>query len=387
VWRNDILVSPDDLITFAWSAPMRDLAAELDLSDVGLRKLLARCGVSPPPQGYWNKLRAGKPVPIRPKAPSRRPGGTGRLSVDARFAKMLSPAAPLSSDGPFASAVVPESLDELYTQELKAIGSASVPKALDRPHKGLLQLLKKEQRRREKAAESAWFSEQPKFDTPLGKRRIRILNAIFLALGRRGHDGDAYEHDGDIHARAIVGNTYLGLDLAIAGKHRTVRQYGYLRPAPDLPASTPLVLRLNLNFNGKATVSWQDDDSGTLETKVAQITAGIIVEGEKKFRRSLREAEERIRQEQIEQGKRRQERLAQLNQKRLQDLRMSGDLLRQAHDIRALVDQVRHAIDEGSLEIDASTLQAWQQWALGEADRIDPVRSGQIFTHLQEPSV
>jgi len=38
--RNDFMVSPDDLIAFAWSAPMRELAAKVGLSDVGLRKLL-----------------------------------------------------------------------------------------------------------------------------------------------------------------------------------------------------------------------------------------------------------------------------------------------------------------------------------------------------------
>jgi hypothetical protein len=32
---------PEDLIAYAWSAPMRDLAQKLNMSDVGLRKLLA----------------------------------------------------------------------------------------------------------------------------------------------------------------------------------------------------------------------------------------------------------------------------------------------------------------------------------------------------------
>src|SRR5687767_14215484 len=124
---------------------MRDLAAKLELSDVGLKKLLTRCGVASPPQGYWNKIRAGKRVPALPKAPPRRPGELGRSSVDARFAKVLTIAAPLASDGPFASALVPEDLDELHAQELKALGKVSVPQTLDRPHKGLVQMLKREQ--------------------------------------------------------------------------------------------------------------------------------------------------------------------------------------------------------------------------------------------------
>ncbi len=38
-------VTLDDLIGFAWSAPMRELAAQIGLSDVGLKKLLKSHGV------------------------------------------------------------------------------------------------------------------------------------------------------------------------------------------------------------------------------------------------------------------------------------------------------------------------------------------------------
>jgi hypothetical protein len=178
VWQKDILVLPDDLIAFDWSAPMRDLAAKLDLSDVGLKKLLTRCGVASPPQGYKNKIRAGKRVPALPKAPPRRPGELGRATVDARFKKVLSIAAPLASNGPFASALIPEELDELLAQELKAIGKASVPQTLDRPHKGLVQLLRQEQRRRDKNAEREWTFDEP---TPQNTA-IRIDKTILDAM-------------------------------------------------------------------------------------------------------------------------------------------------------------------------------------------------------------
>lgn len=382
---NDILVLPDDLRAFAWSAPMRDLAAKVDLSDVGLKKLLARYGVAPPPQGYWNKLLAGKPVPTLPKSPPRRPGELGRLKVDGCFAKVMQQASPLSSKGPFVSALVPECLAQLYEQELKAVGHASVPKTLDRPHKGLLALLKQEARRREKFAKSNWNWDQPKFDTPLGKRGLKLLNGLFLALSKRGHDGEAYEHDGKIHARAIVGDTYLGLNLALVGKHPMVREHGYLRPAPGLPATTPIMIRVDPGFDRKYGEAWKDDADGNLESKIASIAATIIVAGEAKFRKGLREAEERTERERLEQEKRRQEKIAELNRQRLQDLRTSGELLRQAQDIRALVESVRQSIIEGSTDVDASILNAWEQWALAEADKIDPVRSRQFLTHLYAP--
>ena len=383
---NDILVLPEDLIAFAWSAPMRDLAAKLDISDVGLRKQLTNYGVPLPPQGYWNKVHAGKPLPSRPSLPPRRPGQVGRVKVDPRYAKVLSIAEAMPSSGPFGSAIVPDDLDDLRTLELKAIGRVMVPKTIGVPHKGLVHLLKQEARRQEKFLKSNWETDRPLFDSPVSKRCFRILNSLFLVLSKRGHDGDAYEHSGELHARAIIGDTYLGLNLAIAGKHKKVRRNGYERPAPDLPASTALVLSLAPDFDGRTSKSWQDDGDSRLEDKIPVIAADLIVAGEARFRKSLKEAEARAKQAHHEKERQRQKRLQELNQQRLDDLKMSGDLLRQAQDIRMLVERVRMAITEGAAEIDEARLTAWEQWALGEADRIDPINSGQFLSHLDEPS-
>jgi hypothetical protein len=382
---NDILVLPDDLREFAWSAPLRDLAQKVGLSDVGLKKLLVSHGVPTPPQGYWNKVLAGKPVPKCPKAPPRGPGEIGRASVDARFATILRAAAPLPSSGPFASTLVPDDLDELYEQELKAIGRVGVPKTLDRVHRALTQILKQEERRRAKVADSNWHWDVPKFENALDKRRLRILNAVFLALAKRDHDGDAYESDGEIHATAIVGDTRMGLAVTVAGTHRKVRLHGRMVPSPDLPAKTPLAFRVDQDFDGKVAKSWEDDAIGTLETKIATIAAGIIVAGEAKFRRGLREAEERAEQQRVLEEKRRQEELAAKNRERLQGLHRSGELLRQAEDLRALVARFRQATVDGSAEIDPASIDAWEQWALAEADKLDPVKSGQIMDHLRAP--
>jgi hypothetical protein len=176
--RTEVLVLPQDLQDFAWSAPMRDLAAKVGLSDVGLKKLLKSHGVITPPQGHWNRVHAGKPVPKCPELPARRPGETGRIHVDHRFANVLSAVEPMSSSGPFASAAVPEDLDELYLQELKAIGRMTVPRKLERFHCGLSQIFKQEERRRAKFAASNWSWDAPKFDGALDQRRFRILNAI-----------------------------------------------------------------------------------------------------------------------------------------------------------------------------------------------------------------
>ena len=151
---NGIQVLPDDLIKFAWSEPMRDLAAKIGMSDVGLRKLFVSMDIVPPPQGYWNKLRAGKPVPEMRRTQPRKPGTTGRLIIDRRFEPFVPQAQPLSSAGPFATALVPEDLEELRRMELKAVGKATTPRSLEGAHRGLRDVLAKEEKRRAKSAES-----------------------------------------------------------------------------------------------------------------------------------------------------------------------------------------------------------------------------------------
>lgn len=323
---NDILVLPQDLQDFAWSSPMRDLAAKIGISDVGLRKLLKTHGVITPPQGHWNRVLAGKPVPKTPKAPARRPGETGRARVDARFAKVLTTVERTPSSGPFVSSVVPEDLEQLYAQELKAIGRAVASRNFDRVHHGLTRIFKREQQRREKSATERYNWDSPKFDTPLDQRRLKLFNAVFMTLSKHGHDASADERDGEIDATAIVGDTHVDLDIAIVGKHRTVRMHGRDRPAPDVPASTPLKFVIDAGERRTGNTRWQDDVDGKLESKIAEITAAVIVAGEAAFRRHLRESEELDEQFRRWEQQRRRDQIEAQNRERLKQLRESGDL-------------------------------------------------------------
>jgi hypothetical protein len=82
----------------------------------------------------------------------------------------------MSWAGPFASKYVPEDLEELRANELKAIGKVTVPKSLERYHPGLSDLMKKEAKRRAKHEASRWNWDAPKFDGPLDQRKLRLLN-------------------------------------------------------------------------------------------------------------------------------------------------------------------------------------------------------------------
>jgi hypothetical protein len=366
---------------------MRELAKLIGISDVALKKHLNKLGIVTPPQGHWNRVAAGKPAAEPPRLPPRRPGESGRVRLDERFKDHVPVAAPWPTYGPFASAAVPEDLDELRAAERKAIGKVAVPRDLTRPAAGLAQLLRREDDIRRKAAADRWAWRTPHFDGALERRKLRLLSALFNALAKRGFEGAAYERDGTLHASCTIGDMHLGVEFTIVGKHRTEMRGGYVRPAADLPASTPLRLSLTRWSHDEQPVGWQDGETDKLESRIGEIAAELIVLGETRFRQRLVEAEKRREEERKALAEAERARIAALEAQRIEDLKASGALLAQASELRALVARVKEAAGGGGLELGEGALVRWERWALDQADRLDPVLSGQVLSHLVVPAL
>lgn len=374
------LALPDDVVALAWSAPMRELAEKVGVTDVGLKKLLRGHGIVTPPQGHWNRVHAGRKVPDPPPAPPRRPGEMGRIRLDERF-RVVPEAGPMPEQGTFASAAVPEDLEALRAQEAKAIGRLTVSRTLDRPHPALAA-------RRAAAREAGrkrLMVGRPEMGRTAGAAPARILDALFRALSNRGHESWIRVGAGELEIWCRIGEMQLELAFGHAGRQR--ERYGRGdAPHGDQPADTPLRLTLLREFRTPVTAFWDDNDE-RLERRIGAIAADLIVAGEAAFGQSL--VENREWQEQIARRREEERRteLARLSQKRIADLKASGELLRQAGEIRALVEQVRAAVVRGSVGLSAEQLERWQRWALDQADRLDPVQSGQVLSHLVVPAL
>lgn len=53
-----ITLTREELFEQVWSKPVRQIAAELGISDVGLAKSCRRSGIPLPRQGYWVAMSA-----------------------------------------------------------------------------------------------------------------------------------------------------------------------------------------------------------------------------------------------------------------------------------------------------------------------------------------
>jgi hypothetical protein len=103
---------------------------------------------------------------------------------------------------------------------------------------------------------------------------------------------------------------------------------------------------------------WADGEDGRLESRLAELAADLVVLGEAAFRQGLVEARERDEEHQRWLEERARERRAEHNRQRLGHLEASGALLRQADDLRALVERVGAAVGRGNLALDDGELAA-----------------------------
>ena len=61
---DGITISRKELYFMVWAESMLSLSRKYDISDVGLRKICKRMDIPLPKMGYWQKIQAGRSIPM-----------------------------------------------------------------------------------------------------------------------------------------------------------------------------------------------------------------------------------------------------------------------------------------------------------------------------------
>lgn len=362
------------LYALVWSEPLRTLAASFDISDVALRKTCQRAAIPTPERGYWARLAAGKTV-VKAALPARPPG----LSPEVSFGdprpwyrswsreELLAPIPPLPE--------FEEALEAVRTRIEAGLGKVTCPIKGGVWHVGIQRLLLQDEERKRKAAASAYpFAwDQPLFGSAAEQRRLRILNSVFLSVGKFGGKATI----GGREARDVsiaINQHHVGISLELARSSGKAREP---RTADRLCFSI-----LSAVGSSEAKATWTDTSEARLESQLTKIVSEVILAAEIQLReRSTRlhrwrierkaQIEEEDRRQQVEQLRQEQERLDKREQARVTSLLEAADNFRRAQEIRAYVERLGTRLDPTDLTRQAQ-YRDWSLWALTQADRIDP---------------
>lgn len=384
-----------ELYDLVWSEPMRTLATRFGISDVALAKTCSKADIPIPYRGYWNRKQASKPA-IQTDLLPRFPGASDVMEIGkaespyrfgadwrARFLQDPVPEVP----------VFDEEMSAVRARVTAMVGKIKCPPEFEPAHPLIAKLLVHDVARREYQLKWNTAYDPPKYESGIERRRLLILNGIFLSTQRLGCRPDMttskYAQD-TRESRNIsvkVGQVYVSFTLEPlkTKKDGKGRQRDHLQ----------LVLGASRE-NSRPLICWDDTEGKALEKQLSEIVVEILVTGEKLYRESLvhhrawfikqrAEAENELQRRSEEQERKERERREREAKERIDYLLSQANALHQSDTIRVYVETVRSRLAE--IGIEQAGFQRWSTWALAEADRIDPVRNGTIKGAIESVAV
>jgi hypothetical protein len=385
-------LSRKELYDLVWSEPLKTLCSRFGISDVALKKTCARSAIPTPERGYWAKKDAGKPtfqvaLPLRPPGLDNEvliAGGQTYWYHDWKKEELLGPLPPPPE--------FLEPIEAVRERITKTIGKVSVSREVRVWHPAIDHLLKDDETRREKERTSPYSMSLngPQFGSPFERRRLRILNSLFLAVGRMNGKPSFYGHDArECHVSFYQQHVRVTLDQP----KQSSRRGDVTTSSGSNDRKLSLSIHEGPNTETKLK-AWQDNDGVKLETQMTEVAVEIVLTAEIRCREKAihqnkwsverkAELEEEERQRKLKAESAEKERQRRIEQARIDRLLRDAAAFQQAGEIRKYVEAIRLALSRDGIS-SSEELEQWSKWALAQADRIDPVTGGAFLTAMQD---
>lgn len=358
------------LYDLVWTTPKTTLATELGISDVGLGKICREANIPIPFRGYWARVAAGQ-TPLRIPLPARGLGQKDEVMIGRQawsFEEQIVDIPPRP--------IFTESLSDITQRAQKILGKVTISKTLSNPHPLIAKLLTADEKRRQDFIQSPYEWNKPLFDDPISRRRLKIINALFLIVSKGGFK--PYLRGGNADELGVLVGKY-----NVSFSLKKIEQ----RSGKEKSKAQKACLQLDIaNGSGEGEFPikhWSDTEGTLLETHLLEIATNILVAGEMHYRRHIiwnhdylverkAEQEEKIREAE-EKASREAEEARIENQQRLREaLLAAADNRQKATTLRTLVSEA----EQQSNVVSAPGFESWRAWVLAEADQLDPFSGG-----------
>jgi hypothetical protein len=218
-------------------------------------------------RGYWAKRQAGKPT-AQVALPARAAGMKDEVVVGGRNHYWYGQLTDEDILGPLPEPPsFPEDLALVRDRVRNIIGKVGVPKAMTAPHPAIARLLALNDVSRQKRAAGTYaFSwDTPVFDSPFEQRRLRLLNALFLAVARCGGRAELRGPE----AREIIILIHQ-TSVAVSLDRRLTRRGKDAGKANGSPEELRFALLVGYDHE-QQRAACHDDESGRLESLIQEM--------------------------------------------------------------------------------------------------------------------
>jgi len=369
---DSVTLKREELYAQVWADPMIRLAARYGITGTGLAKICRKLNIPVPSRGYGQRKQVGRPDP-QPPLP---PGAQG------------TPATVIITPTPTVRSQLAPEVTACLAAEDKAENRISLADRLVNPHP-LVQLTRIALEHGQADEYGALHGRrgQQCLDLRLSKqslhRALRILDALFKALGMRG----ASVHLGtDRWERTYVKIANEKVQIRLEEEFRRIahvptktelaaqQRSPWNRPARwDYEATGRLQFQI-LEYTKGTRKSWADGRTQRLDEMLNDIVKGIFITAEVlRANREAWERKERERQAELM-------RQAELEQQRREEEARRQELERQVNrwvvsrNLRTFLGALEEeAARQGCSAVPDSQLGVWLAWARQHADRLDPI--------------
>jgi hypothetical protein len=143
-------------------------------------------------------------------------------------------------------------------------------------------LLEENENRRKALEQNGFHWKKPVFASADGKRKLRALNALFLAFSRAGCQATLHGRE-ELEPGVVVGDTHVSFKLDPLSGSRTAQRH---------IQSQKVEMNLSVNCWWNAAkgmeFAWSGSDQSSIEDQLADIASGIIVAREIQYREGMR---------------------------------------------------------------------------------------------------
>jgi hypothetical protein len=365
VSRQDSTWNRQELYEKVWHFPLRKLAVEYGISDVGLAKVCRKLEIPLPGLGYWTRIACGHTI-ARPPLPVME-------NIPVLIRRIREP----------ETHVLPEDTPEV--ERIERVATATTPPVtkamLAHPLIEKTRLLLNEARSRD--GEKLWASRETEWlDLRVTKnclaRALRIMAVIIYILEREGFKLVVEKKQSNSTSAIVCGET---IRFGLLERSRQVKP----SPKPDATARYSYdSIRLEPNgvlsieiwnyYGGGLQKAWRDRDAAPVEEQLPKCVAGMIrIALKERAERDKQEKEERAKQKRID-AVRAELRQIEKEERKIKALKREAVRWRRAERLRTYIDAVRRdAVRKTDPEDQAKVLE-WVEWAERQADRIDPLQ-------------